>query len=265
MDDQQPTRQDAQQPAQPQPDPQYAVGSNLPHLHHHVPGLHWELGKIPAWLRQTAGERRWPVTIGVVLAITMQVVLPDRYALQPKLLLPALEAVLLLGLVAANPIRFQREHPIVRWMSLGMTISIAIANLTSIARLINQLVNHKAGQQGPDAVTLLGSGLAIWITNVLVFALIYWEFDRGGPFSRAEARDPYPDFLFTQMMDPSKAHPDWEPTFVDYAYVSFTNSTAFSPTDTMPMSSWAKMTMMIQSGVSLVTIALVAARAVNIL
>lgn len=248
-----------------EPRAQQAGGAHLRHLGPHVPGLSWELGKLPGWLRETAGERRWPVTIGVVLAIVMQVVLPDRYALQPKLLLPVLEAVLLIGLVAANPVRFQREHPIVRWMSLSMTIFIAVANLTSIARLINQIVNHKSGQPTVDAVTLLGSGLAIWVTNVMVFALIYWEFDRGGPFSRAAARNPYPDFLFAQMTDPSKAHPDWEPTFVDYAYLSFTNSTAFSPTDTLPMSAWAKMTMMVQSGVSLVTIALVAARAVNIL
>jgi uncharacterized membrane protein len=247
------------------PGTQRAAGAHLPHLNQHVPGLHWEIGKLPGWLRETAGERRWPVTIGVVLAIVMQVVLPDRYALQPKLLLPALEVVLLVGLVAANPVRFQREHPIVRWMSLSMTIAIAVANLTSIARLINEILHRKAGAPTVDAVTLLGSGLAIWITNVVVFALIYWEFDRGGPFSRAAARNPYPDFLFTQMTDPSKAPPDWEPTFVDYAYLSFTNSTAFSPTDTLPMSSWAKMTMMVQSGVSLVTIALVAARAVNIL
>ena len=245
------------------PEAQRAAGAHLSHLNQHVPGLHWEIGKLPAWLRETAGERRWPVTIGVVLAIVMQVVLPDRYALQPKLLLPALEVVLLVGLVTANPVRFQREHPIVRWMSLSMTIAIAVANLTSIARLINEILHHKAGTPDVDAVTLLGSGLAIWITNVVVFALIYWEFDRGGPFSRAAARNPYPDFLFTQMTDPSKAPPSWEPTFVDYAYLSFTNSTAFSPTDTLPMSSWAKMTMMVQSGVSLVTIALVAARAVN--
>lgn len=241
------------------------VGAHLPHLPQHVPGLHWKVGELPGWLRETDGEKRWPVTIGVGLAIVLQVVLPDRYALQPKFLLPVLETVLLLGLIGANPVRFQREHPIVRWGSLAMTILIALANFSSIVRLINQIVNHKSGQPAPDAVTLLGSGVAIWITNILVFALIYWEFDRGGPFSRAQARKPYPDFLFPQMTDPSKARPDWEPTFVDYAYVSFTNSTSFSPTDTMPMSSWAKMTMMLQSGMSLVTLALVAARAVGIL
>jgi uncharacterized membrane protein len=244
---------------------QPAVGAHLPHLHEHVPGLHWELGKLPGWLRKTAGEKRWPVTIGIVLAIVLQILLPDRYAFQPKYVLPALEALLLLGLIAANPVRFQREHPIVRWASLAMTTLMAIANFVSIVRLINQILHHKAGAAPVDAVTLLGSGLAIWVTNTLIFALFYWEFDRGGPFSRAEARKPYPDFLYPQMTDPSKAHPDWEPTFVDYMYLSFTNSTAFSPTDTMPMSSWAKMAMLAQSAISLVTVALVAARAVNIL
>ena len=232
---------------------------------HHVAGLYRELAKLPPWLRKTAGESRWPVTAGVVTVIILQLVLPDRYALHPRYLLPLLEVALLLGLIAANPVRFQREHPIVRWGSLAMTVLIALANFGSIIRLINQIIRHTAAQAPVDAVTLLGSALAIWVTNILVFSLFYWEFDRGGPFARADARKPYADFLYPQMTDPSKAHPDWEPTFVDYFYLSFTNSTAFSPTDTMPMSSWAKLTMMLQSAVSLVTIALVAARAVNIL
>ena len=243
----------------------HVPGAQLPHLPQHVPGLHWKIGEIPGWLRQTNGEKRWPVTVGVLIAITMQVMLPDRYALQPKFLVPGLEAVLLAGLIVANPVRFQREHPIVRWSSLAMTVLIAVTNFASIVRLINQILHHNSGQPSVDAVTLLGSGVAIWITNILVFALFYWEFDRGGPFARAEARTPYPDFLFVQMTDPSKASPDWEPTFIDYAYLSYTNSTSFSPTDTMPMASWAKLSMMLQSGVSLVTLALVAARAVNIL
>jgi hypothetical protein len=240
-------------------------GARLPHMPQHVPGLHWETGKLPGWLRKTSGESRWPVTVGVAIAIVMQVVLPDRYALHPKFLLPGLELALLLGLIGANPVRFQREHPVVRWGSLVMTLLIGLANFGSTVRLINQILQHKATSAPVDPVTLLGSALAIWITNVLVFALLYWEFDRGGPFSRKDARKPYPDFLFTQMQDPSKAHEDWEPTFVDYAYVSFTNSTSFSPTDTMPMSSWAKMLMMTQAAISLVTLALVAARAVGIL
>jgi uncharacterized membrane protein len=98
-----------------------------------------------------------------------------------------------------------------------------------------------------------------------VFALWYWELDRGGPAARATAPRPYPDFLFPQMQSPELAPDNWEPSFTDYLYVSFTNATAFSPTDVMPLSRWAKLTMMLHSMVSVVTVALVIARAVNIL
>jgi uncharacterized membrane protein len=109
------------------------------------------------------------------------------------------------------------------------------------------------------------TGAAIWLTNVIVFALWYWEFDRGGPVARALARKPLPDFQFVQMQSPELAHPDWEPAFMDYLYLSFTNATAFSPTDVLPLSRWAKATMLLQSAISLVTVALVIARAVNVL
>jgi hypothetical protein len=103
------------------------------------------------------------------------------------------------------------------------------------------------------------------LTNVIVFALWYWELDRGGPASRAAARRIHPDFLFPQMSVPDLVHPDWEPAFVDYLFLAFTNATAFSPTDTMPLSRWAKMAMMVQASISVVVVALVIARAVNIL
>jgi uncharacterized membrane protein len=121
------------------------------------------------------------------------------------------------------------------------------------------------GTEHATASRLLMSGGAIWLTNVIVFALWYWELDRGGPVARAMAMQPYPDFLFAQMQSPELAPPQWEPAFVDYLYLSFTNATAFSPTDVLPMSRWAKCTMMLQSAVSLATVALVIARAVNIL
>ena len=107
--------------------------------------------------------------------------------------------------------------------------------------------------------------MAIWFTNVIAFALWYWQFDRGGPAARAHARRTLPDFLFVQMQTPDFAPPDWEPGFVDYLYLSFTNATAFSPTDTMPLSRWAKRPCSSSQLVSLVTVALVIARAVNIL
>ena len=130
------------------------------------------------------------------------------------------------------------------------------------ARLVTELVHSNAANApGP----LLITGAVIWLTNIIVFALWYWEFDRGGPVARANGTRPYPDFLFVQMTSPNLAPPDWEPTFGDYLYLSFTNATAFSPTDVMPLSRWAKMAMTAQASVSIVTVVLVVARAVNIL
>ncbi len=121
------------------------------------------------------------------------------------------------------------------------------------------------GTEGGSAGPLLVTGGAIWLTNVIVFGLWYWEFDRGGPVARANATRMYPDFLFVQMTSPHLAPPDWEPAFSDYLYLSFTNAAAFSPTDVMPLSRWAKMAMTMQAVISIVTVALVVARAVNIL
>jgi uncharacterized membrane protein len=170
--------------------------------------------------------------------------------------------VLLVALVIANPHRVNRESRLLRMLSLTVAALLSLANAWSVARLVIGLVN---GTEGSSAGPLLGSGAVIWLTNVIVFGLWYWEFDRGGPAARANADRPYPDFLFVQMTSPQLAPPDWEPGFGDYLYLSFTNATAFSPTDVMPMSRWAKMGMTLQSGVSIMTVALVVARAVNIL
>ena len=116
-----------------------------------------------------------------------------------------------------------------------------------------------------DARSLLLSGGSIWITNVVIFGLWFWELDRGGPGKRAEAVEPFPDFMFPQMSDPRFAPSDWHPNFFDYLYTSFTNASAFSPTDVMPLSRWAKMLMLIQSMTALLIVGLVVARAVNIL
>ena len=121
------------------------------------------------------------------------------------------------------------------------------------------------GQTGQDAAGLLGSGAAIYGTNIIAFGIWYWELDRGGPFARATGTRLHPDFLFPQMSDPHLAPPDWEPLFFDYLYVSLTNVFAFSPTDTLPLRRWAKALMALQSVVALSTTALVVARAVNVL
>ena len=217
---------------------------------------------IPAWLRVTQGENRWPVAIAMVVAIGLQLALPDRLALQSRWLLPGLEFALLIGLIIASPVRLNREATALRIASLILTALLSLANGWSATLLIVGLVH---GTEGNDAAALLSTGAAIWLTNIIAFAVWYWQFDRGGPAARAYARRRLPDFQFVQMQNPDLAHPDWEPKFVDYLYLSFTNATAFSPTDVMPLSRWAKLTMLGQSLISLVTVALVIARAVNIL
>jgi uncharacterized membrane protein len=217
---------------------------------------------VPAWLRVTRGENRWPVAVAMLVAIGLQLALPDRLALQSRWLLPGLEFALLIGLIVANPVRFNRESTALRIASLVLAGLLSLANAWSATLLITGLVR---GTEGNDAAGLLSTGAAIWLTNIIAFAVWYWQFDRGGPAARAHARRRLPDFQFVQMQNPELAHADWEPEFVDYLYLSFTNATAFSPTDVMPLSRWAKLTMLMQSLVSLVTVALVIARAVNIL
>ena len=215
----------------------------------------------PAWRRHTRGEPRWPVTLSVIVAIVLQVALPDQLTLLPRYLLPALETALLIGLIVANPVRIERRSQAVRLASIVLIFLITTANALSAVLLIRLIIDGKAGR----AVPLLASGAAIWATNVIVFALWYWEFDRGGPVHRAHGTFQFTDLLFPQMVSPEVATPEWEPQFVDYLYMSFTNATAFSPTDVMPLARWAKLTMLVQSAVSLALGVLVIARAVNIL
>jgi uncharacterized membrane protein len=219
-----------------------------------------ELG--PAWRRATRGEPRLPVSIAIMVAIGLQASLPDRVANQPRWLLPGLAAALLVGIVWANPTHINRRSPALRATTLLLVLFMSGANIASAARLVVDLVRSQGLR---DPTDLLLTGLSIWLTNVIVFALWYWEFDRGGPVARAIAPRPHPDFLFPQMSSPELAPDHWEPGFVDYLYTSFTNATAFSPTDVMPLSRWAKLTMLVQSAISLITVALVIARAVNIL
>ena len=215
-----------------------------------------------AWRRATREEPRVQVTIGVVVAIALMLALPTRVASHPRWVLPGVAVVLLLAVFVAKSGRLQRRAALVRAVSLALIGVLSLSNATSAGRLIVDLVR---GEGVRDPAQLLLTGAAIWLTNVIVFGLWYWEFDRGGPIARAAATQPYPDFVFPQMTSPELAFPDWEPGFVDYVYVSFTNALAFSPTDTMPMTRWAKLTMLAQSLISVVTVALVIARAVNIL
>jgi uncharacterized membrane protein len=206
-------------------------------------------------------ERPWPAQLSVLVAIALQLLLPSRLTAGPTWLVPALEVALLGGLVFATPRRLEREHSHRRAAALFLTGLVSLANVISLVLLCRQLLQHGS----PNARQLISSGALIWLTNVITFGLWYWETDRGGPGIRAAGHDQAPDFLFPQMTDDRIEPIDWRPRFVDYLYVSLTNAMAFSPTDTMPLTPRAKGIMGLQSLVSLVTIGLVVARAVNIL
>ena len=217
---------------------------------------------VPAWRRRTDGESRWAASLAVCVVVGLQVSLPRSLEFPPRWLLPAVGSVLLIGLLVADPRVDDRRESGLHATSIVLTGLMSLANAVSAGRLIKLLLDrHVATEAG----LLLRWGGAIWVANVVVFALWYWDLDRGGPAARAKAERPYPDLLFPQMADPETAPADWEPTFVDYLYTAFTTSTAFSPTDVLPLARWAKMTMLLQTLVSIATVVLVVARAVNIL
>ncbi len=226
-----------------------------------------QAGKGPPYPPPPGGEWHWPPQLAIITAIALQLLLPNRITLthSAKWILPALEGVMLIALFIISPQRLEAPHSVRRRLSLTLTAVVSIANGASLVLLAHLLLNRGlfSKLQGHE---LIIAGSEIWLTNVLLFGLWYWELDRGGPGIRAGGFDDKPDFQFPQMTDEVAAlYPGWRPQFVDYLYLSLTNATALSPTDTMPLSVQAKLLMGLQSLVSLVTIGLVVSRAVNIL
>jgi hypothetical protein len=219
------------------------------------------------------GEARLPAGLAVLVGIGLYAGLPSSLMAGPRYLVPALELLLLLPLIAINPRRFTKQTRLSRLLSLGLVLVIALANLVSLGFLVNALVASKVD----DGKALLLASLQIWLTNIIVFGLAFWELDRGGPVERTQrARKDLPpaDFRFSQdenhdavseVATTSSKSSDWVPTLVDYLYVSVTNSTAFSPTDTMPLTSRAKMLMSVESIAALLTSILVIARGVSLI
>jgi hypothetical protein len=203
----------------------------------------------------------WGPQLVVASALVLDLALPAKLTLGPAWLLPAVEGVLLIGLVIASPHPDLRHSPVRRRIAMGLIGLVSAVNAFSLVLLCHYLL-HGGKEQGRP---LILAGVVLWVTNVLLFGLWYWELDRGGPVARAHTEEILPDFLFPQMAEPRYAPPGWTPQLVDYLYTSFTNATAFSPTDTMPLTVAAKWLMSAQSLTALTTIGLVVARAVNIL
>lgn len=209
-------------------------------------------------------EPYWQAEAVVVGAIALNVGLTQKLAIGPVWLMPSLEALLLLALLATAPGR-RSEHgrtPRSRRAPRVALAVVGLVNMWSLGLLVHELL--KGTNAGGRALIL--AAVVIWLTNVIVFALAFWELDRGGPNDRAEPdREGPPDFLFVEMTAPPIVGTDFRPAFIDYLYLSYTNATAFSPTDTMPLGAIPKILMFFQSIASLVTVGLVASRAVNIL
>jgi len=203
----------------------------------------------------------WEPQLVVACTIALQLTLSNEVTIGPTWLLPALEGALLIGLTIVSPRAKARHSPLRRKVAIAMIGFVSAANIASLVMLSHQLL-HGGKQNGRQ---LILSGIVLWCTNVLLFGLWYWETDRGGPVARETGERDEPDFLFPQMTAPRWAPKDWMPSLIDYLYVSLTNATAFSPTDTMPLTPTAKWLMSAQSIASLVTVGLVVARAVNIL
>ncbi len=204
----------------------------------------------------------WEPQAVVAVAILLDLALPARLSVGPTWLLPGVEALLLIGLIVASPNPRIRHSPFRRHIALLLIALVSAVNLYSLVQLCHYLL-HGHVNNGRE---LVFSGIALWGTNVLLFGLWYFELDRGGPLARARKEERYPDFLFVQMTDAERYAPEaWAPRLIDYLYTSFTNATAFSPTDTMPLTPAAKWLMSTQALAALITIGLIFARAVNIL
>ena len=211
-------------------------------------------------------EPRWPIVASlgffVVVSIVLRIAVPERSSLGPVWLVPSVEIGLLLVLLPADPARVSGHRRWLRRLAIALVSLLACAALASTVELIADLV--EGAKVTDSASSLLASGAVIWLGNVLVFSLFYWLLDSGGPLARYRGEHPYPDFAFTQHMSPELSPPGWRTQYADYLILALTTSTAFSPTDVMPMARWAKLTMSLQSLISLTVVGLVIARAVNV-
>ncbi len=211
-------------------------------------------------------EPRWPIALAISVYIALTIVLrvaqPHRESIGNPWLVPGFEIALFVALLAADPLHIGRRARWLRKVGIVLVVFLVAIALVSTAVLVRDLI--KGGKVTTSASTLLASGVLIWLGNCLAFGLLYWLLDSGGPLARYRHERPYPDFAFSQQLNPELAPPGWRPRYVDYLILGVTTSTAFSPTDVMPMTAWAKLTMSLQSIVSLVVIGLVIARAVNV-
>ncbi|MGB7463193.1 MAG: hypothetical protein WBW14_09870 [Candidatus Acidiferrum sp.] len=208
--------------------------------------------------RQSLREPRWPAFVAMLAAAGVYLALPEPLSVGPSWLLLAIIVLLMIPIVVSDR---RGNHNVTRTLTFIANGIITIAMVAALIHLIQGIPHHL---ETPKA--LLRSAAALWIANILVFALWYWKLDAGGPLQRDRGQGmSRSSFLFPQMLSREGHDASWTPHFVDYLFLAFNTSTAFSPTDTAVLSRWAKLGTMLQSLISLMIVALLAARAVNIL
>lgn len=214
--------------------------------------------------RPAVGEPRWPMALAVVVAGLLRSTLPPELRNgDARWLFLVVVVVLLAVLVIGDPGRIDRDRPWLRGMTAALIGVITVANAGAAVRLVASIIDVSPFTD--DARTLLASGAAIWLTNVIAFGLWYWALDRGGPAARALGTGHPPALVFPEMKNEEHVGPGWTPRFVDYFHFAFATATAFSPTDVSAIRPWMKLLLMAEEAVSLVVALLVVARAVNIL
>ena len=204
-----------------------------------------------------SGLPRWPTAVALLAVGALYGVISDGLTLGPRAFLLGLVAVLLIPLLSAH---LRGSHRLARWFGLGVVGLVTVAVTASVFLLVSSSLGGRT-----SAPTLLRDAALLWIINVATFAVWYWEIDSGGPAQRHQEEHHSEDFLFPQLNLPNKAARTWSPGFLDYLFLAFNTSTAFSPTDTAFLSRRAKVLMMVQALASLLILAVLVSRAINTL
>jgi len=207
-------------------------------------------------------DKRWLLAAALAVAMAIVLLLPARFSLGPNWILPTIEALLLAAILVADHTRYVGRFAVIWGLSIAMVLILVAGAVFITIRLVIDLV--EGGPETNSAADLLGVGFGVWIYTILAFAFLYWLLDGAGPAERVWSPAAFPDLAFPEQLNPVIAPPGWRPDFADYLYLGFTNATAFSPTDVMPLARWAKLAMATQATGSLAVLGLVIARAVNI-
>jgi hypothetical protein len=208
-------------------------------------------------------ESRWPPALAIVTVLCLLAVLPGHVTSLPVWVSYLAALAVLVPMVAVALTRGN-----ILWLGIERTIIMLLAaayvanTIAELADMIGVITLHPSGG---NAFSLLSSAVAIWLVNVLAFSLLYWQIDRGGPYARASKSSAKPDWVFPQPATPEDLPPDWRPLFLDYLYLGYNTATAFSPTDSLPLTRRAKMLMMIESTISLLTMVIILSRAINVI